>query len=65
MKIYVVEYHCHEVTKVSSEGYKTLEDAQAFIRSRNNVWNELDAWNFIDTTDYKVMACIREITIKD
>lgn len=65
MKVYVVEYHNHGLVKVSSEGYRTVEDAQAFIRSRASVWNELDAWNFIDAADHKVMMCIKEVTIKD
>ena len=37
MKIYIVQ---HECTKVSSEGYRTLEEAKHFIETR--VYKEIE-----------------------
>jgi hypothetical protein len=60
--IVVVEDLVEHRYKVSQEGYKTLREAQAFIRSRSGLVQRLD--NYIYLENYKTMYTIHEVTIK-
>lgn len=64
MKIYIVCYYlkdCDQMS-ISSEGYKTLEEAQNFIKSRSNAYTQLNPMQFAD--DKSVML-IKEISVKE
>lgn len=64
MKIYIVCYYlknCDQMS-ISSEGYKTLEEAQNFIKSRSDEYTQLNPMQFAD--DESVML-IKEISVKE
>lgn len=63
MKVYIVCYYLNDCDQlsVSSEGYKTLEDAQNFIKSRVNNYKELNPFQFADKDS---LMLIKEINIK-
>lgn len=62
MKVYIVEVIPEaSLSKVSQEGYTTLEQAQAFIESRSDKPSQLTAYMY--TTENYTTYLIYEVTI--
>ena len=67
MDIYVVKYNKYVnnqlmYSSISSEAYKSLKEAQDFIKSRYGFFRKYDDFNYIGTDESYTISCV---TIKN
>lgn len=64
MKVYIINVvllanQC--ISKISQEGYRTLEDAQNWCKNERNATTVNDGWTF-ESEDYRYVIC--EVTVR-